>query len=133
MADATRTVRRLGRAAGVAGNRLVRRRSAPTVEDSRMTLVEHLQELRKRLLIAFLVLGPALDVLLGFAGHGVVSLLEVNQYISFVMSMLVIFGVSFEFPLVLILLNLAGVVSSTRLRSWRRVAIFLMFAFAGFA
>lgn len=83
--------------------------------------------------ISYLVLGPALDVLLGFAGHGVVSLLEVNQYISFVMSMLVIFGVSFEFPLVLILLNLAGIVSSTKLRSWRRVAIFLMFAFAGFA
>jgi sec-independent protein translocase protein TatC len=83
--------------------------------------------------LSYLVLGPALDVLLGFAGNGVVALLEVNQYISFVMSMLVIFGVSFEFPLVLILLNLAGVVSSTRLRSWRRVAIFLMFVFAGFA
>jgi sec-independent protein translocase protein TatC len=83
--------------------------------------------------ISYLVLGPALDVLLGFAGNGVVALLEVNQYISFVMSMLLIFGVSFEFPLVLILLNLAGVVTSTRLRSWRRVAIFLMFVFAGFA
>src|SRR4051812_3813177 len=83
--------------------------------------------------ISYLVLGPALDVLLGFSGNGVRALLEVNQYISFVMSMLVIFGVSFEFPLVLILLNLAGIVSSARLRSWRRVAIFLMFTFAGFA
>jgi sec-independent protein translocase protein TatC len=83
--------------------------------------------------LSYLVLGPALDVLLGFAGNGVVALLEVNQYISFVMSMLVIFGVSFEFPLVLILLNLAGVVSSARLRSWRRPAIFLVFVFAGFA
>ena len=83
--------------------------------------------------LSYLVLGPALDVLLGFAGNGVVALLEVNQYISFVMSMLVIFGVSFEFPLVLILLNLAGVVSSARLRSWRRPAIFLLFVFAGFA
>src|SRR3954451_20100367 len=83
--------------------------------------------------LSYLVLGPALDVLLGFAGNGVTALLEVNEYISFVMSMLIIFGVSFEFPLVLILLNLAGIVSSTRLKSWRRVAIFVVFVFAGFA
>jgi len=83
--------------------------------------------------LSYVVLGPALDVLLGFAGNGVTALLEVSQYISFVMSMLVIFGVSFEFPLVLILLNLAGVLSSERLRKWRRGAIFLIFVFAGFA
>jgi sec-independent protein translocase protein TatC len=83
--------------------------------------------------LSYVVLGPALDVLLGFAGNGVVALLEVNQYISFVMSMLVIFGVSFEFPLVLILLNLSGVLSAARLRKWRRAAIFLIFVFAGFA
>src|SRR3954471_2284666 len=83
--------------------------------------------------LSYVVLGPALEVLLGFAGDGVSALLEVNQYISFVMSMLIIFGVSFEFPLVLVLLNLAGVVSSTKLRSWRRTAIFLIFVFAGFA
>src|SRR3954451_9396150 len=83
--------------------------------------------------LSYVVLGPALDVLLGFAGDGVTALLEVSEYISFVMSMLIIFGVSFEFPLVLILLNLAGIVSSTRLKSWRRVAIFTVFVFAGFA
>jgi sec-independent protein translocase protein TatC len=83
--------------------------------------------------LSYLVLGPALDVLLGFAGDGVTPLLEVSQYISFVMSMLIIFGVSFEFPLVLILLNLAGVLSAARLKSWRRAAIFLIFVFAGFA
>src|SRR3954451_1609597 len=83
--------------------------------------------------LSYLVLGPALDVLLGFAGNGVTALLEVNEYISFVMSMLIILGVSFEFPLVLILLNLAGIVSSTRLKSWRRVALFVVFVFTGFA
>jgi sec-independent protein translocase protein TatC len=83
--------------------------------------------------LSYVVLGPALEVLLGFAGDGVSALLEVSQYISFVMSMLIIFGVSFEFPLVLILLNLAGVVTSTRLRGWRRAAIFVIFIFAGFA
>lgn len=83
--------------------------------------------------ISYLVLSPALDVLAGLAGNDAKPLFEIKQYISFVMSMLVIFGASFEFPLVLILLNLAGIVSSTRLRAWRRAAIFLMFVFAGFA
>src|ERR1700709_2160055 len=68
MADATRTVRRLGRVAGVAGARLLRRRNAPTVEGSRMTLVEHLQELRRRLLIAFIAVGIA-SLIIGIWGY----------------------------------------------------------------
>ncbi len=81
--------------------------------------------------VAYLVLRPALDVLLGFGGDGVTALLEVTQYLSFITTILIIFGVSFEFPLVIVLLNLAGVLSSDRLRSSRRIAIFLLFLFAG--
>ena len=62
--------------------------------------------------VAYLVLRPALDVLLGFGGDGVTALLEVTQYLSFITTILIIFGVSFEFPLVIVLLNLAGVLSS---------------------
>lgn len=83
--------------------------------------------------IAYLILPKALDVLLGFGGDGVVALLEVTQYLSFITTILMIFGVSFEFPLVIVMLNFAGVLSSARLRSSRRVAIFLLFAFAGIA
>ena len=52
MADVRSTLRRLGRVAGAAA--ATRRRPAPTVDDSRMSLVEHLKELRRRLLIAFI-------------------------------------------------------------------------------
>jgi sec-independent protein translocase protein TatC len=82
--------------------------------------------------LAYLLLRPALDVLLGFGGNGLKPLLQVTDYLSFVVHLLVIFGVSFLFPLVVILLNLAGVLSAKRLASWRRVEIFLCFAFAGF-
>jgi sec-independent protein translocase protein TatC len=44
--------------------------------------------------------------------------------------MLLIFGIAFELPLVLVLLNLAGVLTHARFRKWRRVIIFLVFAFA---
>jgi sec-independent protein translocase protein TatC len=61
------------------------------------------------------------------------ALLTVDQYLGFIAHMLTIFGVSFEFPLVLVMLNLAGVLSAQRLRQWRRAAIFLLTVFAGAA
>jgi sec-independent protein translocase protein TatC len=82
--------------------------------------------------MAYLVLYTALDFLLGFGGNGVKPLLEVTEYLSFVSKLLIVFGASFLFPLLIILLNLAGVVSAKRLASWRRVEIFLVFVFAGF-
>ena len=44
--------------------------------------------------------------------------------------MLAIFGIAFELPLVFVLLNLAGVLTHERFRKWRRMIIFLVFAFA---
>ena len=79
---------------------------------------------------AYITLSKGLQFLLGFAGGGIVSLLEVTRYLNYVILMLVVFGVSFEFPLVVVMLNVAGVVSNERLRRWRRPAIFLLFVFA---
>src|SRR5213075_3168345 len=39
-------------------------------------------------------------------------------------------GAGFEFPLIVAMLNFAGIVSARRLLSWWRVAVFLMFVFA---
>ena len=77
-------------------------------------------------------LHTALNFLLGFGGNGIKSLLTVTDYLSFVTHLLIVFGASFLFPLVIILLNLAGILSAKRLASWRRVEIFLCFVFAGF-
>ena len=77
-------------------------------------------------------LRTALNFLLGFGGNGIKSLLTVTDYLSFVTHLLIVFGASFLFPLLIILLNLAGVVSAKRLAKWRRIEIFLVFVFAGF-
>ena len=82
--------------------------------------------------MAYLFLRTALNFLLGFGGNGVKSLLTVTDYLSFVTHLLIVFGASFLFPLVIILLNLAGVLSAKRLAKWRRIEIFLVFVFAGF-
>jgi sec-independent protein translocase protein TatC len=54
---------------------------------------------------------------------------DIAGYIDFVTGMLLIFGVGFEFPLLVFMLNLAGVASARRLLGWWRAAVFLTFAF----
>jgi sec-independent protein translocase protein TatC len=83
--------------------------------------------------IAYLILPKALHVLVGLAGEGVTPLFAVKDYLSFVTSMLLIFGVAFELPLLVIILNLAGVLSYKRLMGWQRISIFLIFVFAAVA
>jgi sec-independent protein translocase protein TatC len=60
----------------------------------------------------------------------VTALITINTYLSYASAMLLIFGIAFEMPLVIVLLNLAGVLTHAQYRKWRRVIIFLVFAFA---
>ena len=61
------------------------------------------------------------------------NLIQVDQYMSFVMTMLLAFGIAFEVPLLIIMLNLAGLLTHERFRKWRRVMIFGVFLIAGMA
>jgi sec-independent protein translocase protein TatC len=83
--------------------------------------------------LAYVVLAKGLNILLTQAGEGVQALLTVNDYLSFVTLMLVIFGAAFELPLLVIMANLAGVLSGKVLKKSQRVAIFLIFLFAAVA
>lgn len=82
---------------------------------------------------AYLSLSKGLEVLLSFAAGNITPLITVDKYLSFVTAMLLVFGVSFEFPLLVVMLNLAGIVSYERLRRWRRMEIFLVTCFAAVA
>jgi sec-independent protein translocase protein TatC len=84
-------------------------------------------------LLAYFLLGKTLEVLLSVGGGHITTLLDVNKYVSFALGLLLVFGVGFEFPLVLSLLNLAGVLPSQRMRQWRRIVYFAMFVFAAVA
>jgi sec-independent protein translocase protein TatC len=83
--------------------------------------------------LAYLTLAKALQVLISQAGSGVSALLDVNQYITFVMLVLVIFGASFELPLLVVMLNAVGVLPYRLLKRSHRLAIFLIFVFAAVA
>ncbi len=71
---------------------------------------------------AFWILPRGLEFLLGFSGDTLIPLLHADRYIGFLIFLILAFGLSFEFPLLLIFLAMARIVSSARLRSWRRWA-----------
>ena len=83
--------------------------------------------------LCYLSLGRSLHYLLGLTPGGVQNLIQVDQYLSFVMAMMLAFGLAFEVPLLIVMLNLAGVLTHERFRKWRRVLIFGVFLIAGMA
>lgn len=80
--------------------------------------------------VAYYSLSFGLQVLLHAAGGHVQNLTSLRDYLSFVTLILLLFGLAFEFPVVIIFLNIAGVLSADRLRSWRRGMWFVLFAAA---
>ena len=82
--------------------------------------------------LAYISLSAGLELLLSLAGDGVVIALTAPDYIGFVLSLLVAFGVSFELPLIAIALNLVGVLSHEMLAKSRRWIFFLTVVFAAF-
>ncbi|WP_086788774.1 twin-arginine translocase subunit TatC [Crossiella equi] len=83
--------------------------------------------------LAFFIIPKALEALVGFGGEQFATALAGSNYINFLLALLVIFGVSFELPLLIIMLNFAGVLSYDKLRRTRRGAIFGLFVFAAIA
>jgi sec-independent protein translocase protein TatC len=83
--------------------------------------------------LAYWSLGRSMHYLLGLTPNGVANILQVDQYMSFVMAMVLAFGIAFEVPLLIIMLNLAGILTHERFRKWRRVMIFAVFLIAGMA
>jgi sec-independent protein translocase protein TatC len=83
--------------------------------------------------LAYYVVPKGLQVLVSFGGDQFATTLAANDYISFVLVMLLIFGVSFELPLVVTMLNRIGILPYSNLKKWRRGIIFMLFVFAAVA
>lgn len=75
----------------------------------------------------FLVLPAALKFFIGFTTENLQPLLSLGQYLSFIISFLLPFGVIFELPLFLVVLAKVGLISSAFLISKRKMVIVLSF------
>jgi len=73
--------------------------------------------------LAYWSIPRALDFLVGIGGPDLVSVFSPARYLGFVVKMTVAFGVGFEFPLVLIFLQIIGIVTPATLRRLRRFAV----------
>jgi sec-independent protein translocase protein TatC len=83
--------------------------------------------------LAYVVVREALQFLLSISADVQTTLLTGESYFGLLIALLLIFGVSFELPLVVVMLNRVGVVSYQQLKKWRRGLVFGLFVFAAVA
>jgi len=79
-------------------------------------------------ILAHLIVEKSLHFFLGGTDQ-ITVVVDVNGYYGFVTNMMLLFGAAFEFPLLIVMLNMVGVISGRRLLGWWRQAVFLMFVF----
>ncbi|OQR61089.1 twin arginine-targeting protein translocase TatC [Streptomyces maremycinicus] len=82
---------------------------------------------------AYAVLPTTAKVLIDFTPGGVSNLLPLDNLLQLVTRMVVVFGLSFELPLLLVFLNLTGMVTGRRMLGWWRAMIIGITVFAAVA
>ncbi|MFF4618508.1 twin-arginine translocase subunit TatC [Nonomuraea jabiensis] len=79
--------------------------------------------------LAYVIMDTSLAILLGFAPSDTVAIIQIDEYVNYVLIMVVIFGISFELPLLLVFLNIIGVLPHATVKKHRRWVVFAMFVF----
>ena len=83
--------------------------------------------------VAWISVPAFVIALLGFTPTGAANVINANEYMLFILRILVVFGIAFVLPVVLVLLNTAGVLSAKAILKGWRIAIFLIAVIAALA
>jgi len=83
--------------------------------------------------VAYFVMPKGIMVLLSFTQSGVTNLQDINAYLSFMLRAMVVFGIAFVIPLIVLMLNIVGVISAKQLSKYRTLVIFGTFVFGAIA
>ena len=84
-------------------------------------------------IVGYIVLPKGITVLLSFTQSGVSNLQDLNAYLSFLLRMMVVFGIAFLLPLVVLMLNIVGVIKAKQIAKYRRLVIFGTFVIGAVA
>lgn len=85
-------------------------------------------------LLAFYILPLAIRVLFGFTPEALGNLVRFDDYLDFVLRLIIVFGLAFELPVFLVSLNLVGVISGRSiLKPWRFAIFGITFFVAAFS
>ena len=79
----------------------------------------------------YLVLPTAIEFFIGFGTDGLQPLFSIGQYIDFVVGFIIPFGITIELPLIIVALGALGILSSQRVRKFRKIFILLAFIVGG--
>ena len=74
--------------------------------------------------LGYFILPTAVHVLLGFTPSTLTNLVRFDDYLNFVLRLILIFGIAFELPVFLVGLNFAGVISGASILKPWRLAVF---------
>jgi sec-independent protein translocase protein TatC len=77
-------------------------------------------------LLAYITLNPALSFLIGLGGDDIEAQYTITKYTTLVVYMMLAFGVAFEFPVLLVALQMIGILSPRQLLGWWRAAIVII-------
>ena len=84
--------------------------------------------------LAYYILPIAIEVLFGFTPESLNNLIRFDDYLDFVLRLILIFGIAFELPVFLVSLNLIGVLSGKSiLKPWRFSIFAITFFVAAFS
>lgn len=83
--------------------------------------------------LGYFIMPKGVAVLLGFTQSGITNLQDINLFLSFLLRVMVVFGIAFLIPLIVLMLNLLGVIKASQLAKARVYVIFGTFVFGAIA
>jgi sec-independent protein translocase protein TatC len=83
--------------------------------------------------VGYIVMPKGISVLLGFTQDGITNMQDITQFLSFLLRIMVVFGIAFLIPLVVLMLNILGVIKARHLSKYRVYVIFGTFVFGAVA